>query len=140
MATFLLEIVTPERMVFQEQVDSVSVPSITGTLGILPGHVPLFTQLTQGELKIVKGKEETFISLGEGFMEVGKDKVTIMVTRALHAEELDEAKILAAQKEAEEALKNPPTQEAAQISRTMLRNLLVDLKVARRRRGRQIAS
>ncbi len=136
MATFLLEIVTPERMVFQEQVDSVSVPSITGTLGILPGHVPLFTQLTQGELKIARGKEETLISLGEGFMEVGKDKVTIMVTRALHAEELDEAKILAAQKEAEEALKNPPTQEAAQVSRAMLRNLLVDLKVARRRRSR----
>ncbi|MFH0863706.1 MAG: ATP synthase F1 subunit epsilon [Candidatus Gottesmanbacteria bacterium] len=140
MTSFLLEIITPEQISFQDQVDFVSVPSVNGVLGILPGHIPLFTQLTEGELKILKGKEETYISLGQGFMDITRAKVTILVTKALHADEIDEARLLQAQKEAEEALKNPPTPESTQISQAVLRSILVDLKVSQHRRHRQIPS
>lgn len=138
MTTFLLEIITPEKIVFSNQVEMVTVPSVTGFLGILPGHQPLFTKLTSGELKIKQKNEEFFISLGGGFMEVTQEKVSVIVTKALHAEELDEEKILKAKEEAEEALKNPPTPEQAIATQAMLRSILVDLKVARRRRPKQM--
>ena len=111
MKSFLLEIITPDKIVFSDQVEMVTVPSEAGILGILAGHSPLFSKLISGELKILKSGKETFISLGEGFMEVGEGKVSILVTKALHADEIDEEKLLIAKKEAEEALKNPPSPE-----------------------------
>lgn len=132
--TFFLEIITPEKIAFQDEVEMVSVPSVSGTLGILPGHTPLFTKLTEGELKIVKGGQDYFLSLGGGFMEITFAKVTILVTKALHADEIDEAKILAAKKEAEEALSHRPTGETLQATQALLHGALFDLKVLRRRR------
>ena len=134
MKSFLLEIITPDRIVFSDQVEMVTVPSVAGILGILAGHSPLFSKLTSGELKILKNGQETFISLGEGFMEVGEGKVSILVTKALHADEIDEEKLLIAKKEAEEALKNPPSPEQQISAAAMLKNILSDLKIARRRR------
>lgn len=138
MTTILLEIITPEKISFQDEVEMVSVPSVTGTLGILPGHAPLFTQLTEGELKIVKKKEESYYSLGGGFMEVTPNKVIVLVTRALHADEIDEARVLAAKKEAEEALKVRPTGEPLKTTQALLRSTIVDLKVLRRRKPPKI--
>ena len=63
MATFLLEIITPEKIVFQDEVDMVTVPAAEGILGILPNHADLYTHLTQGELKIKHGGKETLLSL-----------------------------------------------------------------------------
>lgn len=138
MTTFLLEIITPDRVAFSDNVEMVSVPSAGGILGILAGHSPLFSKLLSGELKILKDGQESFVSLGEGFMEVGKEKVKILVTKALHAEEIDEEKLLQAKKEAEEALKNPPSPEQQISAEAMLKSILSDLKVARRRRQRHL--
>jgi len=139
MTTFFLEIITPDRIAFQDQVNMVSVPSVTGILGILPNHVPLFTQLTSGELKINQGGKETFISLGEGYLQITSGKVTVLVTKALHADELDEQRLLKAKMEAEEALKNPPTPESVVATQSVLRGILTDLKIARRRKSPQIS-
>lgn len=133
MATIFLEIITPEKIAFQDEVSMVIVPSATGELGILPGHTSLFTQLTEGELKILKENKESFFSLGGGFMEVTPKKVTVLVTKALHADELDEAKILAAKKEAEEALARKPSGADLVSAQVLLRSTLFDLKVLRRR-------
>jgi len=138
MSTIFLEIITPEKIAFQGEVEMVSVPSVTGELGILPHHEPLLTQLTEGELKIIKDSQELFFSLGSGFMEVKPGKVTILVTKALHAEEIDEAKVLAAKKEAEEALKKKPTAEELVSIQAALRSSLFDLKVLRRRRASKL--
>lgn len=140
MSTFLLEVITPEKMVFDGEVDLVSVPSVTGTLGILAGHTPLFTQLTEGELKIVKSEQEFYLSLGEGFMEVTPRKVVILVTKALDADEIDEERVLAAKKEAEETLKLRPSGEAMISAQAIIRSTLFDLKVLRRRRPAKIPS
>lgn len=88
MSSFLLEIITPERIAFSQPAEMVSVPSSTGILGILAGHTPLFVNLIEGELKFIQNKQEHFLSIGGGFMEVVKGKVTILVTRAVHAEEI----------------------------------------------------
>lgn len=132
MKSFFLEIITPDRIAFSDQVEMVTVPSEAGVLGILPEHAPLLTKLESGELKIIKDGQESFVSLGEGFMEVSREKVTVLVTKALHADEINEAKLLLAKKEAEEALKNPPTPEQQISAAAMLKSILGDLKVARR--------
>ena len=70
MSTFLLEIITPERIAYQKEVEMVTVPSADGVLGILPHHIALFASLVEGEVKIQQGKEELFLSIGGGFVEV----------------------------------------------------------------------
>jgi len=134
MKTFWLEIITPEKIAFSGEVEMVAVPSVEGTLGILADHAPLFAKLTEGELKILKEGREDFFSLGAGFLEVTPKKVTILVTKALNADEIDEKKLLEAKAAAEEALKQGAKDEALVSAQALLRSTLIDLKVKRRRR------
>ena len=129
-----LEIITPERIAYTDTVDMVTVPGVMGTMGVLPKHIPLFAQLTHGELKIKKGDDNYYLSIGGGFIEVTKEKVIVLVTRAVNAKELNEKEILEAKQRAEEALKEKPTGEAFITAQMLLRQTLVDLKILRLRR------
>lgn len=131
-----LEIVTPDRLAYADDVNFVTAPGISGTLGILPRHAPLFAQLTEGEIKIRKDKDEIFLAIGGGFIEVTKNKVMILVTRAVHAHELNETEIINAQKQAQDAIKNPPSVEARAAAQILLRQSIIDLKLLRRRKLR----
>src|SRR3989338_5793763 len=117
--TFPLEIVTPERIAFTDQVEMVVVPTKVGNIGILPRHISLFAQLTEGILKIKKHQEEYYLSIGGGFIEVAKDKTIVLVTRA-----------------AEVALKQKPMGAALTTYKTLYRQSLIDLKLLRRRKQR----
>ena len=134
--TLNLEIVTPERIAYTNEIDMVSVPSVLGTMGILPKHTPLFAALTEGEVKIKKGSEEIYLAIGGGFVEITKSKVMILVTRAVHFRELNEAEILKAKQQALEALKTKPTGKELSVAQSLLRQSLVDLKILRRRKMR----
>ncbi|KKR34047.1 MAG: ATP synthase epsilon chain [Candidatus Gottesmanbacteria bacterium GW2011_GWC2_39_8] len=133
MSQFLLEIITPERIAYSEQVDAVNVPTVSGHIGVLPHHVPLFSELTEGELKIVSGKEEYYMAIGGGFIEVAPDKVTVLVSRALHADEINEKEILAARNAAEDALKTKPSGAALAEAEALLRRSVIAMKVLRRK-------
>lgn len=136
MSTFLLEIVTPDRVAYSEQVNKVVVPGIEGQMGILPHHIPLFSQLTHGEVKIVKGNEDIYLAIGGGFIEVTKEKVEVLVTRAAHADELNEKEILEAKARAEKILKEKPENEDLEAAEQLLRSTLVDLKLFSKRKRR----
>ena len=86
-----LEIVSPERRAFTDEVDMVIVPGIDGELGILPHHTPLITALGAGELRIKKGGTEQSMLISGGFVEVRPDKVIVMADVAEHSDEIDEA-------------------------------------------------
>ena len=73
-----LEIVTPERLAYSDEVDMVLVPGIDGELGILPHHTPLVSLLGVGELKIRKGGNEESFAIVGGFLQVRPDKVVVM--------------------------------------------------------------
>lgn len=133
------KITTPEREVYNQPVDQVTIPTRTGEITVLPEHIPLVAILIPGELVIKKGKEEISLAVSSGFVEVLPDKVTILADTAELAEELDEKAIeeahqraLAMQKEkrfdAEEY-----TALAAQIERELAR-----LKVARKKKYRNL--
>ena len=71
MKTIHLEILTPEKVAFTDQVTMITASSSSGQIGILPGHIPLFTRLIEGEVKITKGLAVSYLAIGSGFLEDG---------------------------------------------------------------------
>ena len=84
-----LQIVTPDRMLVQEQVDEVEIPGVDGYFGVLPGHTPLLAALSVGELWFRKGQDKTYLAIAYGFAEVLPDRVTILAQLAERAEDID---------------------------------------------------
>ena len=101
-----LEIVTPEQKIYSDDVDSVTIPGVEGELGVLPQHVPLMTQLLPGELRVLKGGEELRLAVGEGFVEIGADKVAVLTDMAVKESEIDESAAEEAVRRAEDAMKD----------------------------------
>ena len=130
----LLEIVTPERLAFSEEVDSVQVPGIEGELGILPHHAPLVSLLGVGELRIRKGGSEELFAVAGGFLQVRPDKVVVMAETADLASEIDLEKAEQARREAEKILAEGP-QEGSDLAaaRAALAQALLRIRVAERR-------
>ena len=139
MKAFKLEIITPQRKAFAEEVDSVVVPTTNGQVGVLAEHEPLFSALVEGEIKITSGSKEYFLAIGSGFMEVTKTGVNILVTSAFHAHELNEADIKKAQQNAKEALSKHVTGMELSTAQSLLRRSVLELKVFHRRHERPLS-
>lgn len=133
------EIVTQERVIFDEVVDMVVAPGSEGELGVLPRHVPLLTALTAGELKVRIGDREEPFAIGGGFMEIQPDKVTVLASSAEHADGIDLARAEEARARAKALLKDGPPPDPTQFRQieAALRRSQVRLKVARKRRQMQ---
>ncbi|MGI8703535.1 MAG: F0F1 ATP synthase subunit epsilon [Candidatus Limnocylindrales bacterium] len=133
-----LEIVTPERRVFSEEVDQVVCPGVEGELGILPHHAPLVTTLGVGELRIRRGGQEEYFAIAGGFLQVRPDKVIVMAETADMASEIDLQKAEEARREAERALQEG-FEEPADLARARasLQRALMRIQVAERRRHRE---
>ena len=131
-----LEIVSPERLAYTDEVDMVVVPGIDGELGILPHHTRLISALGVGELRIKKGGTEQSMLISGGFVEVRPDKVVVLADLAEHSEEIDEARATEARRQAEAELQQ--AQEPAEIARVRaaLQTALMRERIATRRRSR----
>jgi F-type H+-transporting ATPase subunit epsilon len=134
MATLKLEIVTPEAKVYSEDVDMVTLPGVEGEMGIFPMHVPLMTQLTAGEVGVRKGSQDYFLAVGEGFVEITGEKVSILTDMAIKAESIDEAKAEEARKRAEARLAEKLDDEEVAAVNAALAQSLAQLKVKRRQK------
>ena len=99
-----LEIVTPDRAIVHEVVDEVQLPGTEGYLGILPGHTPLLTSLTVGQVWYRKGTEKVYLSIAYGFAEVLPDHVRLLAQIAARAEEIDLTRAEQEKKRAEELI------------------------------------
>jgi F-type H+-transporting ATPase subunit epsilon len=129
-----LEIVTPEKLAFQDEVDSVQVPGSEGELGILPHHAPLVSTLGAGELRLRKGGQEESFAIVGGFLQVLPDKVVVMAETADMASEIDLEKAQEARREAGRALESG-YHEGADLAtaRAALQQALLRIRVAERR-------
>ena len=134
MATLKLEIVTPEEKVYSEDVDMVTLPGVEGELGIFPMHVPLMTQLTAGEIIARKGGQDYFLAVGDGFVEVTGDRVSIITDMAIKAENIDEAKAEEARRRAEARLAEKLDETEVASVNAALAHSLAQLKVKRRQK------
>ena len=137
MDTFPLEIISPDGIKYKDIAESITVNTQSGQLTILPKHVPLFTILEPGELIIRTQNGEEYYSIGGGFLEVSIKKVLVLADKAVHAQEIDEAKVLEAQQRAEEILKEKPKGEIHINAKAAFRRSLIDLKIAKRRKRHQ---
>src|SRR5256885_16637326 len=131
-ATLKLEIVTPEAKTSSEDVEMVTLPGLEGEMGIYPMHVPLMTQIVAGELAVRKDSRDSFLAIGDGFVEITADKVAIMTDMAVRAEQIDEAKAEEARKRAESRLQEKLTDEETAMVSAALMHSLAQLKVKRR--------
>ena len=106
MATIQVDIVSAEGEIHSGDATMVYAPARMGEVGIAPRHAPLLTALKAGDVRVedADGKEHFFYVTG-GMLEVQPHLVTILADTALRGDQLDEAAALAAQQEAEEALK-----------------------------------
>jgi F-type H+-transporting ATPase subunit epsilon len=134
MATLKLEIVTPEATTYSEQVDMVTLPGVEGEMGIYPMHVPLMTQLVPGEIAVKKDGQDFFLAVGEGFVEITGDRVSILTDMAMKAGDIDEAKAEEAKKRAEQRLSEKLSDEEAASVQAALAHSLAQLQVKRRQR------
>lgn len=136
-----VEIVTAERVVRTEQgVDALIVPGSEGQLTILPKHAALMTTLDYGELVFKRGNAEESYAIGGGFMEVRRDRVTILADLAEAAEDIDVARAEAARARAQDRMRAAREQGARDVdlarASAALQRSLLRLRVANSRRRR----
>ena len=131
--TLKLLIVTPQGPMFSEDVAIVTLPSVTGQIGIYPDHVPLITQLVPGELIVEQGGQERFIAVGGGLVDVTASQVSILTDMAVAAENIDEARAEdARQRAAARLAEKLSDEEIASVNAALVRSL-AQLQVKRRR-------
>ncbi len=135
MSNFKLDVVTPERVIFSDQVNSVNAPGVEGELGILPHHCPLITLLQPGQIAIKKAGEETLIAVSGGFVEVRPDRVIILADIADRDDEVDSLKAEEAKQQAERALREKQISEIDKAqAEVALRHAVACLRIAEKRK------
>jgi F-type H+-transporting ATPase subunit epsilon len=131
-----LEIVTPESRVYSDVIDSVVIPTIEGEVGILPGHIPLLTQVEHGELQVTKKGQVEWLVVSGGFAQVEGDRVSVLAEHAINEEKIDERAVEAALESAQAKLKEAEHLDPQEFEnlQKLVRFAGVQLAVKRRRR------
>jgi F-type H+-transporting ATPase subunit epsilon len=133
-ATLKLEIVTPEAKIFSEDVEMVTLTGIDGQMGILPQHMPLMTALVAGEIIARKDGQNIFLAVGDGFVQVTREKVSVLTDMAIKANDIDEAKAEEAKVKAEARLAQKLSNEEAAAVQASLVNATTQLRIKRQHR------
>ena len=131
-----LEIVTPEAKVYSDTIDSVVIPTVEGEIGVLPGHIPLLTQVEDGELRVTKGTTTQLLVVSGGFAQIDGDRVRVLAENAINEEKIDEQAVEAALKRAEQQLREAKDIDPQQYEHLqgMVRYAGVQLAVKRKKR------
>src|SRR3990167_3692127 len=138
MATFHVEIITPEKVVFQGEVDLVSLPTPQGEITILPHHIPIISIVVPGSVLIRKGNDEQLFAVSRGVIEVDGKTVRVLTETADRAAELQEEAIEKAKNAAEKLLQEKHNDvEGFAEATAILERELARLHVARRHRSRR---
>ncbi|HVS53053.1 MAG TPA: ATP synthase F1 subunit epsilon [Opitutaceae bacterium] len=131
-----LEIVTPEARVYSDTIDTVVIPTTEGEVGILPGHIPLLTQIENGELRVTKNGQTQWLAVSGGFVEVESDRVHVLAEQAITEEKIDEKTVEDALKRAEQQLRDAAHLDPQEYEhlQSLVRYSGVQLALKRRRR------
>ena len=132
--TLKLEIVTPVEIAYSADVERVTLPAVTGQIGIYPMHVPLLTRMVPGEMIVRKSGRDEFLAVGEGLVEVTSDRVTIATDMAIAVEKIDEALVEEARRRAEARLRDKISDEEVATVNASLARSLAQLHVKTRHR------
>ena len=116
----MLDIVTPERKLISAEVDEVTAPGFYGEFGVLPQHTPYLCQLGVGVLSYRTGSARYFVSIIEGYAEVGPEKITILAESAERAEDIDAARAQESRQRAHERMAGQKSEEELDFDRAEL--------------------
>jgi len=131
-----LKIVTPEKLTFDEMVDQVNISTPDGEIGILPNHANLMSKIAPGELRIKKGSKTDVLAIGDGFLQMHNNVLTIMADLAIDEADINEKAVEEAKKRAEQALEQKLSDEEYAETLAILEKSLAQLKIKRRHRTR----
>ena len=133
---FQLDIVTPEKTIFSDSVDDVYLPGSEGEMGILASHAALVAPLKPGELRYLKDGKVEELAVGEGFVEVTGEKVSVLIDLAIGEDAIDEKQVEEAMKRAEEALAGTDAEDHEEMAALMVAIAKSEamLKLKRKRR------
>lgn len=129
MSTLRLEIVTPERTVYDKDVNMVVARGVDGDLGIMPQHIPLVTPLKIAPVKAKIGNNDEYIAVHGGFMEVRKDKVVILAESAELGSDIDVARAQQAKDRAQDRLNHKQTEVDHKRAEAALQRALTRIRV-----------
>jgi len=135
MLTLHLRVITPKKIVLEEDVQSVSVPSSDGELTILPRHTNLFSLLLEGIVKIRTEKKEDFLAIGGGYLETDGKEINILVARAYGQDEIDEGLTKKAMEQAKIILTQAKDNQQLVEAASLLRRSLIDMKLIKKRKA-----
>lgn len=130
-----LSVITPTRTVLDEEIQEITIPTTEGEITILPNHVPLVSKIKPGEMIIRRGGKKDFFAVTGGFLEVSDNNITVLADFAIRAEDIEIAKAEAAKERAQNILKQKESGRDFAQAESQLRRSLLELKVARKRRG-----
>ena len=129
--TLRLRLVTPERFILDEEVEEVTAPGTVGEFGVLPNHTTFLSSLQPGRLSYKQRGQSQSLAVSDGFAEVVDNLMTVLCTDAAYASEIDAAQAREVIREAEEALKKlPPNDAGFDDAQNTLRLAQVRLDVA----------
>uniref|UniRef100_A0A7C6AG22 ATP synthase epsilon chain n=1 Tax=candidate division WOR-3 bacterium TaxID=2052148 RepID=A0A7C6AG22_UNCW3 len=134
---FRLEIVTPERLVYSEDIDILTVPTVQGEISILAKHIPLVTIISPGEIRIKKDNEIEYMAITGGFVQVLPHKVIILADAAERAEEIDLERAMKARERAQKLMEEKRADKMTHAeAMAAFQRALVRIKVGQRKRKR----
>ena len=134
-ATLRLQIVTPDAVVYSENVHMVTMPAIEGQIGVYPMHIPLLTQIVPGEVIVLKDGQTHLLAVGEGVVKVTPSEIVIVTDLAVAADKIDEAAVEEARANAARRLQDKLSDEEVASVNASLARSLAQLKVKRRHVG-----
>ena len=138
MPTIHVEIVSAEGHIFSGDANLVVAPAKLGDVGIAPRHAPMMTTLRPGEVRVqAEGKDEVFLYITGGILEVQPHQVTILADTAVHGHELDEAAADEARRQAEEALKGATGREDLAHAQEQLVEAAARYRAAQKLKGKR---
>ncbi len=130
-----LEIVTPEARVYSDTIDAVDIPTVEGEIGVLPGHIPLITQVAYGEMRVRKGNQTSCLAVSGGFAQISGDRVSVLAESAIEEDKIDTKAAEEAMKRAKDDLHNNKL-EPAEVERLegVVRFAVAQLSIKGRKR------
>ena len=111
MAELNLEIITPEKPVFKDQIESVTIPGTLGGFQILKDHAPLISSFEVGVIKVKNNSKDNYFATSGGTVEVSKNKVLVLADSIEKVENIDEDRAEKAKQRAEERLRKKNDEE-----------------------------
>jgi F-type H+-transporting ATPase subunit epsilon len=134
-----LDIITPIKVVFSEEVDEVTLPTVDGEITILPNHVNLLSKIAAGEMVIRRGTKTDLLAITGGFLEIANNHVNVLSDYAEHAQDIEIAKVEEAKQRAEKAMKEKQTEQDYAELQDEIRKSVLQLKVARRHKTTRVS-